>query len=84
MTLNEDVDLMTGDKVFTLRIPHTELKAVELALQQPELRLVATSLRNAPQLSAKLALLTTIAELFEQLEAKRKGQANVDEWFGGN
>lgn len=85
MTLDETTDFATGDRVFTLRVPHKELALLEGVVQSDDLRLIITALRNSPKLSAKLGVLALIAQVFESIEARRgKPKAPGDEWFGGN
>lgn len=84
MTLDETTDFTNGDRVFTVKIPHKELGLIEQALNADDWKLAVQAMRNSTKLSAKLALLTIIAEVFEGLEARRSKQADGDNWFEGN
>lgn len=84
MTLNETTDFDTGDRVYTLRISHAEMNLVMNILENQTDTFVMTAMRASPKLSAKLCLLTMIAEAFEAIEAKQKKQDEGDNWFEGN
>lgn len=86
MTLTETTDFTTGDRVFTIRVPHKELAAMQQVMDAEDFRLAITAMRKSTKLSAKLTVLAVIAQVFEQLEDQRRkpGAGPGESWFGGN